>query len=68
VFGMKKSVEFDFNGKGEYLVGYLDILGFKHHLDNHGVIKIHNSLKLILSDLISVLETGEANDSFFFNV
>ncbi|MDO8728071.1 MAG: hypothetical protein Q7J35_18620 [Candidatus Methanoperedens sp.] len=55
-----------YNGLGEYLVGYLDILGFEYLLRKHGPEIIHKSLKRILSDFRITLKSGDASGDYFF--
>ncbi len=63
---MEKDNASKYIGSGEYLVGYLDIIGFKYILYKYGLETVHNSLKVILSNLRSALQTGRGNDSFYF--
>ena len=51
-------------GHGEYLVGWLDILGFEKLFDKHGIDVISKSLENILGPLKEFLTTYKSNAFF----
>lgn len=52
------------NESKEYLVGYLDIIGFEYLLHSKGLQIIFKSLHGILNDLMGVLKTGKPSGRF----